>query len=772
MQRRTSGSYRLFLFLPFVIQLAVGSPAGAATTDGTATTSRYVQEGAVSFSRGDFQEALQVWDRALQGIDAAREPAARARVLLRKAAAYAALGMPSQAIGATHTALELARTAHDPALVAESKAALGNSYLLAGRVDEARTELQAAIDAADTLGRPTVAAAAGNDLGNLLATQRAFDQARPVYERALRDASAVHDQTLAAKIALNLARALTQAGASEAGTSLAQALARAHKLEPSHDKAFVLIGLGRLYLRTQPASGVDTNRARHDAYGALRDAADTATAIDDSRALSYALGYLGELYERAGRYQDAMRLTQRALHEAQLTDAPASLYLWQWQAGRLLRAQGDTNAAIQAYERAVHTLERIRPEVSRGYMGARISFREQVGPVFLQLADLLLRKAVATSDAAKRQQYLVAARKTVELLKGAELANYFQDNCVAEFKSQTAGVEQIGKNTAAIYPIILSNRTAILLSLPDGIRLYTVPVSAEDLTKEVHELRRTLETRITYRFRIPAKQLYDWLIRPLEPELEQHNIHTLVFVPDGPLRTIPLAALYDGKQFLIAKYAVATTPGLTLTNPKPIPRGHVEVLAAGLTEGVQGFPPLPNVAKEIAEVHKLYGGTVLENQNFVVPKVERDLQETPYTIVHIASHAQFSSDLKDTFLLTYNGKLHMNGLSQLMSITAFRKKPVELLTLSACQTAAGDDRAALGLAGVAVKAGARSALASLWFVNDPASAKLVEAFYRNLKNPSVSKAKALQQAQLELIHDPRYRHPAYWSPFLLIGNWL
>jgi CHAT domain-containing protein len=114
----------------------------------------------------------------------------------------------------------------------------------------------------------------------------------------------------------------------------------------------------------------------------------------------------------------------------------------------------------------------------------------------------------------------------------------------------------------------------------------------------------------------------------------------------------------------------------------------------------------------------------------------------------------------------------MDDLEKYMSMTTFREQPIELLTLSACQTATGDDRAALGLAGIAVKAGARSALATLWFINDQASAVLVSEFYTQLQDPSLSKVKALQQAQLKLLEDRRYRHPIYWSPFLLIGNWL
>jgi len=116
---------------------------------------------------------------------------------------------------------------------------------------------------------------------------------------------------------------------------------------------------------------------------------------------------------------------------------------------------------------------------------------------------------------------------------------------------------------------------------------------------------------------------------------------------------------------------------------------------------------------------------------------------------------------------TYENYLNGIGPSQ------FRGKPVELLTLSACQTAAGDDRAALGMAGVAIKAGARSALATLWFVNDQSTAILISQFYAELhRDSSVSKAKALQNAQLTLMGDRRYEHPCYWAPYLIIGNWL
>lgn len=141
--------------------------------------------------------------------------------------------------------------------------------------------------------------------------------------------------------------------------------------------------------------------------------------------------------------------------------------------------------------------------------------------------------------------------------------------------------------------------------------------------------------------------------------------------------------------------------------------------------------------------------------------------------MHIASHGQFDRNPNNTFLLTYDDKLTLDKLQSLLGFSQIRENSVELLTLSACQTAVGDERAALGLAGVAIKAGAKSALASLWFVNDESTSQLIVEFYRNLLNqPQWSRAKALQQAQQKLAATLAYQHPAYWAPFLLIGNWL
>jgi len=760
----------LYITVNVLFTASVLAATGPSTTG---SADEQVATGKKYFNDGQFEEALSAWNVALEEYQRANDKVGQARVLKNKAEAYMSMGHSYQAISSLQSALKLAKTAGDEQLAAQVAGSLGTAYLLSNRTDEAKTLLEKATLEERAAGRSASAAVAGNNLGNLLASQGDYNTAIPVYQQAISDAQAAGDSGLAVKGSVNVARALVESKREkEALTALQRAAVQAKALPASHEKAFVLISIGRLYLRLASSPGAATKELQPLASQTLNEAATVAESVGDDRAMSYAYGYLGALYEQEGQTEDAMSYTVRALQRLEGEQAPEIRYRWEWQEARLLRAGGKTDEAINAYQRAVSDLQTIRPELVAGYMGRRGDFREETGQLYLDLADLLLKRAAAHAGTPAAEADLREVRSTVELLKGAELADYFQDNCVAALKSKTTGIDSLGEHTAAIYPIILPDRLEILVSLPDGMKRYSVPVGSQELNAEINNFRALLEKRTTNQYRRNAKKINDWLIQPLERDLETQKIDTLVFIPDGALRTIPLAALYDGKDFLINRYAVATIPGLTLTDPRPLPREHIELLAAGLTDSVQGFPPLPNVAEEINQIHTLYDGTMLENSTFTLSNFEKDLAERPYSIVHVASHGKFQKDAQNTFLLTYDGKLNMDTLQGYMASTTYRERPVELLTLSACQTAVGDDKAALGLGGVAVKAGARSALATLWYINDQSSSILVTDFYEDLKKPEVSKAKALQKAQLELLKDRRYDHPSYWSPFLLIGNWL
>jgi CHAT domain-containing protein len=269
-----------------------------------------------------------------------------------------------------------------------------------------------------------------------------------------------------------------------------------------------------------------------------------------------------------------------------------------------------------------------------------------------------------------------------------------------------------------------------------------------------------------------AKRLFEWLVVPYATELERQRIDTMVVVSHGVLRGVPMAALYDGNSFLIERYAVAVIPGLGLVDPQPLDRTQMSVLLGGLSSSVQGFSALPKVRQELHQVQKIFGGQVLLDKEFNLDRLRAELVEQQPSIVHLASHAQFTGEPQSSFILTSDGRLTVDRIESFIGASKFRKLPLELLVLSACETAAGDDRAALGLAGIAIRAGARSALGSLWSISDEAAAELISKFYQQLQDPRNSKAAALRAAQIGLLKQPRFSHPFFWSPFLLISNWL
>ncbi|MDF5726752.1 MAG: CHAT domain-containing protein [Rhizonema sp. PD38] len=268
--------------------------------------------------------------------------------------------------------------------------------------------------------------------------------------------------------------------------------------------------------------------------------------------------------------------------------------------------------------------------------------------------------------------------------------------------------------------------------------------------------------------------------------LPWEQIKTLVFIQDGILRTVPMAALYNNtsKQFLVEKYAIATSPSLSLTAPKKLNRQENRALILGLTKQAeidqQIYSALGNVPLEIKAVQSEFPNSKpLVDDAFNPESVKKELNKRVYPIIHIATHAEFGTIPEDTFIVTgNNNKLSINDLEKALRQVNGGSGSVELLALTACETALGDERAALGLAGVAVQAGVRSTLASLWSVPDESTPIFITEFYTSLRS-GMSKAEAVRAAQLKLIHakktseiNHKYDNPAYWAPFIVIGNWL
>lgn len=545
---------------------------------------------------------------------------------------------------------------------------------------------------------------------------------------------------------------------------------------PSNQTAvYAQINLAQSLICLKQATAADAPSWKEIAQ-ALATSVRQTRSLGDQRAESYALGYLGGLYAQVQNQLDdlshAQDLTQQALILAQAIEAPDIAYQWQWQLGHLLKKQGDIKGAIAAYTQAVDTLQFLRSDLAATSSNIQFSFQQSVEPVYRQLVDLFLQSGEIS------QENLKQARAGIESLQLAELENLLRCNLQTV---KPAPIDQAVDPTAGvIYPIILDDRIEVILSLyRQPLRHYSKSLPKEQNIEDLLDtLRENLQKTNSAGpgFLKLSQQVYSWLIKPIEADLEKSGVKTLVFVLDDPLRNIPMAALHDGHRYLIEKYAVALSPSLQLLEPKTLSGGQLEVLAAGISQNIPGFPApaLPEVKDELDRISKIPKSLVLRNQEFTSRALENQINSRPFSVVHLATHGQFSSNPDQTYIRAWDGSLNVNELNTLLR-TREQSRPdaIELLVLSACETAEGDKQAALGLAGVAVRAGARSTLATLWQVSDRSTAELMAKFYKTLSNPSdstVTKAKALQTAQLNLLR--RYTAPFYWAPYVLIGNWL
>jgi filamentous hemagglutinin family protein len=350
----------------------------------------------------------------------------------------------------------------------------------------------------------------------------------------------------------------------------------------------------------------------------------------------------------------------------------------------------------------------------------------------------------------------------------------------------------------------LSLLRAVTPQMSDRLELVLITAQGKPIRKSLNATRaQVIETAKKFRLAVtnvrnatgylaPAKQMYEWLLAPLEKDLQQLSINNLIYITDAGLRTIPLAALHDNNGFIVKRYSVGIMPSLALTDTRRSDIRTSQVLGMGASE----FPsnrPLPAVPVELANIAQTWEGKTFLNQEFTLNNLKLQRQQTKFRIIHLATHAEFlPGQAANSYIELSEGKL---APMQLRSLE-WTKPPVDLLVLSACRTAIGDDQVELGFAGVAVQAGVKSVIASLWDVNDEGTLGLMTEFYKQLKNAPI-KAEALRQAQLAMINgqvrlergklvttaatsdlpvqltrigDRDFSHPYYWSAFAMIGN--
>ena len=631
---------------------------------------------------------------------------------------------------------------------------LGATLEISGDLDQSQEVLEQSLAIAQQLNSTALLGENFFRLGNLARTRANNQQALDYYQQAI---AITANPQLRLETRLNQLSLLIETNQ----------LTAAENLTATIEEQLANFPLSRAAIYAKVNYAQSLGKIGDSRVGALlEETIEQAWELSDPIAQAHAIAQLGHWQEINQNYEQALNLTNQALGLAEAFDKTKIVATLHWQQGRILQIQGKRDKAIAAYRYAIADLDNIHQDLVAVSSNLRFSFRQEVEPIYRQLVELLLQD-IDQLPPQQKQQHLEESRIAIEALQQKELENFFRLACL-DISEQN--IEQIDPKAAVIYPILLENSIEVILSVPGKpLQHYRTEIDAAQQQKVFKELLQYLNPVFSSRDILPtAQKLYDWLIRPGQQVLTEQEIATLVFVLDGKLRNLPMNVLHDGEQYLLEKYELALTPGLSL-----FPSGNVDelnILTAGLTEARQGFSALSGVAEEINRIQEITSAQVLLNQEFTNPRVQAQVEKIPFSVVHLATHGQFSSKAEDTFILTWEDRIQVKDFDQLLS-QGEHDEPIELLVLSACQTARGDEEAILGLAGMAVSSGARSTLATLWSVSDRSTAELMSEFYHHLNQPDINKAQALRQAQLSLMQEPKYQHPYYWAPFVLVGNW-
>ncbi|MCF4970087.1 hypothetical protein CV014_24720 [Nostoc sp. CMAA1605] len=676
-------------------------------------------------------------------------------------------GFNQQAIKQLEQVNQTLKSQDDSLAKADVLLSLGDSWENVGELEKSRLALEASLAIYQRLKSPENIALTLLSLGNNARIQQKNSQAIAFYQQAFNISPATLTKVKARLNHLNLLIADKQLTAAQDLIPEIQSLLS--QLPPSRPSIYARINLAH--------SLGSLNTPTSQIAQLLAKVVQQARSIEDIRAEAYALGNLGSLYETTQQIPEAINLTQQALILAQTSKAPEISYLWQWQLGRLFKAQGNFTGAIAAYDATIETLNSLRTDLVTLNQDIQFNFRDNVEPVYRESVALLLENSGDKPDIPTLEK----ARNRIEALQLAELDNFLREACLQGQKVILDQiVDQENPNTAILYPIILPKRLQVIVKIPQQpLRHFTINKSQAEIEQTLAQLQEyILEPDRTEEVQTLSHEVYNWLIQPIASNLATSQVNTLVFVLDGAFRNIPLAALYDGEKYLVEKYAVALSLGLQLLANKPLAQKPVSILAAGLVQPppqFPTFPPLPGIKLEFDLIAQTGASTKkLLDQDFTSSTLEKNVNTVPFNVLHLATHGQFSSRPENTFILASDGSINVLQFDNLLrSQSETNTQILELLVLSACQTATGDNRATLGLAGAAVKAGAHSTLASLWHINDQSTAILIGEFYSELINSKVTKAEALRRAQVKLLTNyPNYSRPGYWAAYVLVGNWI
>ncbi len=527
--------------------------------------------------------------------------------------------------------------------------------------------------------------------------------------------------------------------------------------------------LRRALLALLVEAAIDGGRAGDPALRSGLAALAAAGGDPSDQAVVAALS--GRVALAAGETGQAAAALRRAVFLEGQSSRPVRMADW-----LLLLAQADPANRASHVLQAYRALEIVRPILpAADPLTEESNFALRMRPVFEAAVEVQLGDGIgnAAGDGATR---IASAQQIIETFRQAEIQSAFGNDCVPPGRPIEPAELQAGE--ILLYPILLRDRVELIYArrvdgeAPRYERIAGGRVGRDTIARLVSEMSFSIAYGDDDSWRGPAQELYRLLIAPIEPLLGADA--TLVIVPDGPLRALPFAALLDGTDhFLIERARISLAPALAYAQPGIRHDDPPITVAASVEEDVAlrsgFFPALAGARDEARAAAGTQHGVLIEN--FRREDLRRALSRGHADILHLATHAAFNGRSDRSFIVAAGEAIPMGDLRTLLAAGRTRGDQLDMIILSACETAVGDDHASMGLAGASVQAGARSALASLWRVSDAGTAELMRQFY-SFYRAGQGRAEALRNAQLALIgQSGAMADPNSWSAFALLGSW-
>ena len=752
-------------------------------------------------SLGQYQKAIELYQQALAIQKQIGHRYGEATSLNNLGLAYNNIGQYQKAIEFYQQALATQQQIDDREGESISLNNLGLASDNLGQYQKAIVFYQQSLAIKKQIGDRNGEARSLNNLGAIYKNLGQYQKAIDFYQQSLAIKKQIGDRDGEATSLNNLGLVYDYLGQYQKAIDFyRQSVAIAKQIGESSIEARSLNNLGAAYER------LGQYQKAIDFYG---QALEMQEKIGDRQGEAKSINNLGVVYKNLRQYQRAIDLHQQSLAiKKQIGDRQGEATSLN-NLGVDFNQLGQTEISILFYKQSVNVFESIRQSLKGLREEEQQSFTNTIASSYRNLADLLLK-----------QGRIMEALQILDLLKVQELEEYFKnikgsdrsaqgvrllepekaisDKLLAvsldnskEINSQLAKqiqqlpkseinkvpeyLQKIPQGTALLYPLILGDRIEIILFSPNSIPISrTVRISQKELETLVIDFRSGLLDSGSEDVKEPAAKLYKLLIKPMETELTQAKVTTILYAPDGILRYIPLAALYDGKQWLAEKYRISNLIAYSLFDFAPKLKTQPNILAGAFggkaNEKKFGQIGLPATLIEVQAIANSFQNsvTLIEDQ-FSRQAIEAKFKN--HNILHLATHAKFNVGVPDnSFIIFGNGdKIRLNEISD------WQIPNIDLIILSACQTGIGklgDGVEVLGFGYQVQKAGAKNAIASLWSVNDEGTQALMESFYRELKKGDITPTEALHRAQVALIKSPKYNHPNYWSAFFAIGNGL